>query len=205
MKIASYCVATCFNCKHDKQKDSLLMKLQNANERAVTMEIETQKSFTPGDASCWCSFCEADVKALALSRLTPCYCTTFDYAPILMTEDHLMIRRAVSHAVARVALHPRHDRASSPLPPEGPRVVNFIFQEGLNLVDKVMEESGSSCTCDRCRQDALAHSLNRYPARYGVRRNAKASLPEKELTAIRIELAAIMSRAVRMVSDKPRH
>jgi hypothetical protein len=181
------------------------MRLLNANARAVMMEIDTQKSVAPGDDACWCSLCEADVKALALSKLTPCYCTTFDYAPILMTEDHLMIRRAVSHAIKRVALHPKHDRASAAPPPGGPRVVDFIFQEGLNLVDKVMEESGSRCACDHCRQDALAHSLNRYPPRYGVRRNGEASLPEKERTAIRIEFGAIMARAVRMVSDKPRH
>ena len=181
------------------------MMLQNANERAVLREVDTQKTLSPEGESCWCRLCEADVKALALSKLTPCYCTTFDYTPILMTEDHLIVRRAVSQAVERVTLHPKHDRASSSLPPGDPRVVNFIYQEGLELVERLMEDSGSRCTCEQCRRDALAYSLNRYPPRYGVQRNGKANLPEKEHTAIRIEFTAILSRAVRMVSDKPRH
>jgi len=181
------------------------MMLQNANERAVLKEFDTQKAISPGVATCWCQFCEADVKALALSKLSPCYCTTFDYTPILMTEDHLVVRRAVNHALERVALHPRHDHPLSDAPPDGPRVVDFIFEEGLDLVRQVMGESPSLCACDRCRDDALAYSLNRYPPRYGVRRNGKASLPEKERTAIRIELSPILARAARMISDKPRH
>ena len=181
------------------------MTVQNANDRAVLSEVDTQKTLSPDGEACWCGLCEADVKALALSKLTPCYCTTFDYTPILMTEDHLIVRRAVSQAVKRVALHPKHDRGSISPPPGGPRVVDFVYQEGLGLVRHLMEESGSRCSCEQCRQDALAYSLNRYPPRYGVQRNGAANLPEKEQTAIRIELAAIMSRAVRMVSDKPRH
>ena len=181
------------------------MMLQNANEQAVLKEVDSQKALSAGDDSCWCRQCEADVKALALSKLTPCYCTTFDYTPILMTEDYLVVRQAVSQAVGRVALHPKHDRASAGPPPGGPRVVNFIYQEGLELVGQLMEKAESRCSCEQCRRDALAYSLNRYPPRYGVQRNGSASLPEKEHTAIRIELAVIMGRAVRMVSDKPRH
>ena len=181
------------------------MILQNANERAVAKEVETLKSLPSEGEACWCDHCEADVRALALSRLTPCYCTSFDYTPILMTEDHLLVRRAVYHAMERVSLHPRHDRVSSSPPPGGPKVVNFIYREGLEMIEEIMKQKGSRCTCETCRRDALAYSLNRYPARYGVQRNGSARLPEKEQTAIRIELGAIMSRAVGMISDKPRH
>jgi hypothetical protein len=180
--------------------------IKNANEEAVLGEIETRKTTDPRkDSVCWCPYCEADVKALALSKLTPCYCTDFDYTPILRTEEHPRIQEAVSTALERVAAQPKHRHTSSEGPPGGPRVVNFIAQEGENLLEGIMESSGNPCTCARCRSDALAYSLNRYPPRYGVQRNGERSLPEKERAAIRIELATIMARAARMISDKPRH
>jgi hypothetical protein len=180
--------------------------IQNANEEAVLGEIESRKAAdSQKDSACWCPYCEADVKALALSKLTPCYCTDFDYTPILQTEEHPRVRKAVSTALERVALHPKHRHNPAEGPPGGPHVVNFIAQAGEELLEEVMETSGSSCTCARCRSDALAYSLNRYPPRYGVRRDGKPSLPEKERATIRLELATIMARAARMISDKPRH
>jgi hypothetical protein len=181
-------------------------QIQNANEKAILAEIESRmEAGPPENPACWCPYCEADVKALALSKLTPCYWTDFDCTPILQTEEHPRVRTAVSTALERVALHPKHRHDPSEGPPDGPRLVNFIAQEGEDLLEEVMETSGSSCTCARCRSDALAYSLNRYPPRYGVRRNGKPNLPEKERAAIRVELATIMARAARMISDKPRH
>jgi hypothetical protein len=181
--------------------------LRNATERVVRKAVEKRKTahFADGSAECWCPLCESDVIALSLGTLSPHYCTDFDYEEVLETQEHTRVERTIDYSLARVGLHPKHERLAEDVSKFQLRLVNFSCKEGKTIVDSFLEDSADSCSCRQCRTDTLAYALNRYPPRYGVERNGIVEMPAREREAIRQEITAIITHANRVVTANPRH
>lgn len=181
--------------------------LENATERLVADEIEKRKAPPHADSTlCWCSLCENDVMALSLMSISPRYETRFISATATGIEIEL-IREAVSSALSRVSLHPRHERYPATSGVVELRLVNFSREAGASLVNALPAEDGKNtfCVCARCRADTLAYALNRFPPRYGLERNGSVEFPAKERDAIRAEMSSFIAYAARVVADNPRH
>jgi hypothetical protein len=183
------------------------VKLRNATERVVRETVDRKKpaGSTDSNSGCCCPLCESDVMALSLGSLSPHYCTDFDYEKVLGGEESSRVDRTVDHSIARVALHPKHERLAEDVSDLQLRLVNFSCKEGKAIIDSLLEDSDDSCSCPRCRAETLAYALNRYPPRYGVERNGIVEMPARERAAIREEITTILTRANQVVTASPRH
>lgn len=184
------------------------MKLVNTTERVVRETVDDRKrtALSADDGTgCWCPLCESDVMALTLGALSPHYCTDFDDRKVLEAEESRKVERTVDHSIARVALHPKHERLAEDILDLRLRLVNFSCKEGKAILDSLFEDAGDSCSCPQCRTETLAYALNRYPPRYGVERNGIVEMPARERAAIREEISIILTHANRVVTASPRH
>ena len=178
----------------------------NATEHLVLAELRERRTSVPGDSVLFCcEACDQDVAALALSSLPPHYCTRFDCVGELTREGSVWVRESVTRSLERVKRHPKHDRIPDDGPEMGFRLVNFSFQVGEAVLDKVVGREESACACPQCRSDVLAYALNRYPPKYGVERKGEIDFPPKERALVRRELAGIVAAAAEVVSKRPRH
>lgn len=179
---------------------------RNATEVAVGNELSRIRETGPvAAAPCWCSACQADVRALSLSSLPPNYYTTFDFDTVLARAGSAKIQKTVAGAVERVARYPKHGRFNGREGLPDLRVINFSLEEGCTVIEEMTSAPGASCSCPSCRNDALAYALNRYPAKYGVERGGHIEFPKSERDTIRRELSSIINQAIRVVASKPRH
>ena len=78
-----------------------------------------------------------------------------------------------------------------------------------NLVERNLDsiaKSTACCLCDRCRMDIIAIALNSLPSKYIVSEEgevyAKASALQQQ---IEVDIIAATVKAVKIVSEKPRH
>ncbi len=183
------------------------MNLRNATERVVRETVDQKKTVrSAGDSTgCWCPLCESDIIALSLGTLSPHYCTDFDYEKVLKEDERSRVEKTVDYSIARVALHPKHERLAEDVSDLRLRLVNFSCKEGKAIIDSLFDDSGDSCDCPQCRSETLAYALNRYPPRYGVERNGIVEMPARERAAIREEISIILTHASRVVTASPRH
>lgn len=158
-----------------------------------------------GGAVCWCPLCRADMMALALSTLPPRY-STRRIATVTPGSDHdVEAAEAVSRAVRKVGLHPKHPPGEAAHADEPVFVVNFPLEECFRVVDRLVDPDGETCSCWHCRCDTVAFALNRYPARYGVEHRGETHLRESDRTAMREEIAQFLGLAVGVIAAVPRH
>ena len=75
----------------------------------------------------------------------------------------------------------------------------------LQNVDTVMAAEGG-CTCDACKSDVIAYTLNHLPAHYVATRQGRlmVKLRSYELQS-RADVVAAISEAAVLVSKSPRH
>jgi hypothetical protein len=180
------------------------MTVINRTEEAVRAEIARLKEGTGEQAEqCWCALCEADVIALAMTILPPCYCTR------VLPEDDVAstgsVRNAVFTAARRVQRRPKHRMAHPESRDAKVHLVNYTYEEGAALVATLRHRSDSSCSCRICQQDMLAYALNRYPPKYGVIHGGTSNLPSYQRDYIRHELEIIISHAAGIITARPRH
>lgn len=182
------------------------MKIHNDIETAVGEEVRRQKTRGRGEhAACWCSLCEADVTALAMTFLPPRYCTTNCQEHQMEKERPGAVKNAVLTSMRKVSQRPKHRFSAPEISPSKVRVVNYTYEEGMTQVGTVMLKSSAPCPCEKCRSDILAYALNRYPAKYGVLHGGTSSLPDYQLDFIRHELSLILCHAAGVVGSHPRH
>ncbi len=74
------------------------------------------------------------------------------------------------------------------------------------FLDEVLQKWPEACTCDICRHDIAALSLNSLAPRYVVREQgevlSKTSMLEIQYRA---DVYAAVTKAILLVKDKPRH
>jgi hypothetical protein len=184
------------------------MEIRNEMESLVRAEFSRIKAAESGDAGaarCWCTLCETDVVALALTLLPPLYCrgTASGYAPGLHTPGK--IHDAVQSALLRVNLRPKHRSGESAAARAEVSLVNYTMEVGSEMVGRALGRSERGCACQECRSDALAYALNRYPPKYGVARSGRRTLQPTYLEFMRHELGMLVLQAARVVSAHPNH
>ena len=85
------------------------------------------------------------------------------------------------------------------------KLVNVTEDVVLSLVDQVIKDE-SVCTCEKCRMDVIAMTLNALPPRYVVTEMGdtietfRSSVMQK-----RVDIYQAMLAAVRQVQKLPRH
>lgn len=182
------------------------MDLSNRMEELVREEVARARSTPPTwPNSCWCTLCETDVVALALTLLPPWYCRADGCARADLLASAGKIHDAVQTAARRVALRPKHPIGA----PGGARrdigLVNFTYDVGAEMVGPSFGRLRDSCGCERCRSDALAYALNRYPSKYGVTLAGRRSLHPTYVDFMRRELGMLIGQAARLISAHPSH
>jgi hypothetical protein len=180
------------------------MSIKNEMEQLVREEVSRARAKGDGEHRCWCTVCETDIVALALTMLPPLYCRTetFGHAAGLIKAGK--IHDAVQAALKRVSLRPKH-RVGSPSHRGAVSLVNYTFEVGTEMVGPALGRITSGCGCEHCRADTLAYALNRYPAKYGVTVDGRRSLHPTYLDFMRHELGMLIGQAVRVVSAHPHH
>ena len=174
------------------------MRLTNAMELAVKEQVRLLAA--EAAHCCWCPLCRADVMALALSNLPPRY-------EVRGGGTHTAgeVGDEVARAARKVGGNPKHPPGEGVAVGESIWVVNFPLEEGMRAVDALFRGRDGACDCWRCRCDAVAFALNRYPARYGVEHRGETRLREEDRARIREELGAFLSLAIHVVTTVPRH
>ena len=181
------------------------MTVINQTEDAVRMEISRLKEGPGGQAEhCWCALCEADVIALAMTILPPCYRTRAAVADGEPASTG-SVKNAVFTAVRRIRRRPKHGRSGPESHDSKVHLVNYTYEEGAALVATLLHRSDSTCNCRTCQYDTLAYALNRYPPKYGVIHAGTSNLPSYQRDYIRHELEIIISHAAGVVKAQPRH
>lgn len=82
---------------------------------------------------------------------------------------------------------------------------NIMENIVLRYVDEAMA-AGGGCTCELCKADVIAHTLNRLPPRY-VRTEAGRMLVEISSydTQFRADILAALAESVRLIRENPHH
>ncbi|HEY5997678.1 MAG TPA: late competence development ComFB family protein [bacterium] len=181
----------------------LTLSIKNEMEQLVREEVERVRSAAT-EQRCWCSLCETDIVALALTMLPPLYCRTETFGHAAGIIKAGKIREAVQAAIKRVSLRPKH-RVGAPSHRGTVSLVNYTFEVGTDMVGPALGRGASSCSCESCRSDTLAYALNRYPAKYGVTVDGRRSLHPTYLDFMRHELGMLIGQAARVVSSHPHH
>jgi hypothetical protein len=179
-------------------------RLTNSTELVIGDIVAGQRArISPREGRCRCAACEADITALTLSSLPPQYFTTVKAGDLLMGKEMERLEVAVESAAARVARNPKDGRPGTP--PSEVRLVNYTFEEGTAIVDDLVGEGALPCSCDECCSDILAYALNRFPAKYGVERDGRTALRQRDRENIQQDLAFFVRFAAGVVSRRPRH
>ncbi len=183
-----------------------MLAVKNCLELGVRAEVGRRKSEAEKTrAGCWCSVCEADVSALALTTLPPRYCLEQSF---LMAQERTMpgrVATAVQQAMVRVIARPKHRPGIPSYYPQRIRVVNFAMEEGSALVRSVMVNSSAPCLCVQCLADTLAFALNRFPPLYGVECDGTLKFPPDRREFFRHDLILVLEQAARAVALHPHH
>lgn len=181
------------------------MQLSNRMEELVREEVARLRAAPPaGPNTCWCALCETDVVALALTLLPAWYCHGAGRSNVDALAHAGKIHDAVRVAAKRVGLRPKHPVGA----PGGRRevgLVNFTWEVGAAMLAPSFGRVPESCGCERCRADALAYALNRYPAKYGVALAGRRSLHPTYLEFMKRELGLLIGQAARVVAAQPQH
>lgn len=82
---------------------------------------------------------------------------------------------------------------------------NLMEDFVLQNLNQVMEAQGC-CTCDACKSDVVAYSLNHLPPHYVATRQGRlmVKLQSYELQS-RADVAAAISEAALLIAKSPRH
>ena len=180
------------------------MGIRNEMEQLVRDEVSRAKTEGgPGYAGCWCTLCEIDIVALALTLLSPLYCRTGTYGHAVGPIRAGTISDAVQSALKRVDIWPKHRPGALPTMRDEIALINYTYEVGSQMVGPALGRSATGCICDECRFDTLAYALNRYPAKYGVSRGGQRSLHPTYLDFMRYELGMLIHQAARVVSSHP--
>ena len=108
------------------------MIIRNEIETAVRAEVNRQKGNGRRDfSSCWCSLCDADVTALAMTVLPPRYCTTSCHTPFSEKEKEGTVRNAVFSSMKKISRRPKHGSASPETNPAKVLLINYNYDEGV--------------------------------------------------------------------------
>lgn len=175
-------------------------------EQLVREEVARVKDEgSAGYVRCWCRLCETDVVALALTLLPPLYCRTGASGHTLKLIRAGTISDAVQSALKRVAHLPKHRPGTWPASPDEVTLVNYTYEVVAPMVGPALGLSATRCTCENCRFDTLAYTLNRYPAKYGVILSGRRSLHPTYLDFMRYELGMLINHAARVVASHPHH
>jgi len=182
------------------------MSIKNEMEALVREEVtRIREAGAPGYTGCWCTLCQTDIVALALTLLPPLYCRTETFGIAAGFIKAGKIHDAVQAALKRVALWPKHRPGTPPAHRGDISLVNFTYEVGTTMVGPALSRATNACSCENCRQDALAYALNRYPAKYGVTHSGRRSLHPTYLDFMRYEVGMLINQAARVVSAHPRH
>lgn len=182
------------------------MSIRNEMEQLVREEIaRTRAEGGPGYGGCRCPLCEIDIIALALTLLPPLYCRTGNSGHSARLIRASTIEDAVQSALKRVARTPKHRPGNQPAARDEIALINYTYEVLAPMVGPALGRSAARCTCEDCRFDTLAYTLNRYPAKYGVNRGGRRSLHPTYLDFMRYELGMLVSHAARIVGSHPHH
>jgi hypothetical protein len=183
-----------------------MLSVKNYLEYGVRAEVGRHKAAAERSSSdCWCSVCEADVNALSLTTLPPCYSMERTYAVAGEKIHRHRVESAVRQAVTRVRARPKHRPGVPSFYPHQIRVINFAMEEGATLVRSVMETGGSPCVCFQCQADTLAFALNRFPPLYGVECDGAVNFPPTKRDFFRHDLIMVLEQAAKTVALHPHH
>jgi hypothetical protein len=183
-----------------------MMSIKNEMEQLVREEVErAREQAGPASSGCWCTLCQTDIVALALTLLPPLYCREESFGTAAGYIKAGKIHDAVQAAIKRVALWPKHRPGVPSLLQSDVSLVNFTFEVGTAMVGPALGRSPQGCSCEQCRADTLAYALNRYPSKYGVTHSGRRSLHPTYLDFMRYELGMLINQAARVVSTHPRH
>jgi hypothetical protein len=173
--------------------------LRNAMEHEVSRVLDRYKSSAAAFGSpCWCSSCEADIMALALSSLPPRYHT--NPAPGRVTLKASELYDSVAGAARTVALRPKAHCFEEE---RGQRLVNISLEEASMIMANLVGETALFCECEACRNAILAYTLNRIAPKYGVQRSGRLPLPSFERQRLRREIALMIALAAGIVASTP--
>jgi len=83
---------------------------------------------------------------------------------------------------------------------------NYMEDAVIEELNGVLEELKGACKCQRCREDILAYTLNRLPAKYVVTAlgNAYTKLNQLKVQS-KADITVQLIEAAKLVKAKPRH
>lgn len=183
-----------------------MVDVKNDMEHMVRQEVGRRKG-DPGERRkpCWCAVCEADVIALALNNLPPCYCRSRNFGYAAAQGFAGRVREAVDRALDKVTRRPRHRPDAPDRYRAEARVEDFALKIGSSLAGTAPPGEEGACFCEGCRADALALALNRYPPKYGVSWQGRASYQENFEDFIRHEIGQALLQARQVIWANPNH
>ncbi len=183
-----------------------MVDVKNDMETMVRQEVRRRmRDGAERHQSCWCALCEADVIALALNNLPPCYCRSANFGYAAAKGLAGRVREAVARALEKVNRRPKHRPDAPDRYRREAQVVDFGLRIGSVLVSGASDDAKSACACDGCRADALALALNRYRPKYGVSSLGRSSYQENFADFIRHEIGQELVRARQVVGANPNH
>ncbi len=87
-------------------------------------------------------------------------------------------------------------------------MVNHTEKVVLETINDLIkqEEFKGFCICDQCLLDVASYALNRLPAKYiaSTRGELQTKINEFE-NQVRVDMIAIITKAIKIVDNSPRH
>jgi len=86
------------------------------------------------------------------------------------------------------------------------KLKNYMEIIVFDNLDKVLDEYGDACKCERCRLDIAAIALNNLPPKYYVTEKGEIYSKVNELNQqFRTDVITAISKAIQRVKAKPNH
>ncbi|MDP6685963.1 MAG: late competence development ComFB family protein [Candidatus Omnitrophota bacterium] len=83
---------------------------------------------------------------------------------------------------------------------------NYMEEAVLEELNDVLAQLKDTCKCERCREDMLAYSLNRLPAKYVVTVLGNVYTKLHQLKAqSKADITVQLMEAVKVIKKSPRH
>jgi len=76
----------------------------------------------------------------------------------------------------------------------------------INMTNHLLKKHKDICTCEKCKLDIVAITLNNLPPKYVVSEKGEVFTKIKEMEAqFDVDIIKELTRAIEMVSKNPRH
>ncbi len=85
-------------------------------------------------------------------------------------------------------------------------LINLMEEEVMRIIDKILKDRNDICTCDRCKMDIAAITLNNIKPKYVVTERGKLFARVDMLNyQYDADITMEVMKALKIVGEKPRH